>query len=187
MRSHLLAAAVVASLGLVSADAFAAPASSGVSQAQLQQLQAQIAALQAQVQQLQNDSQALQAQSERVQTLLRRRGGTTDYPPGAICPGLSEVQLEPIRQQLRAAVAGAGLDPQKVSVARSAAPSLEAIAPVDVRLETNGAYGPTLLMLDVLSRQTPLLYVDTVDLRSRTDTVNLQLSGRLYCWTAAPR
>lgn len=64
MRSHLLAAAVVASLGLVSADAFAAPASTGVSQAQLQQLQAQIAALQAQVQQLQNDSQALQAQSD---------------------------------------------------------------------------------------------------------------------------
>ncbi|MBH1634284.1 carbohydrate porin [Stenotrophomonas maltophilia] len=64
MRSHLLAAAIVASLGLVSADAFAAPASSGVSQAQLQQLQAQIAALQAQVQQLQNDSQALQAQSD---------------------------------------------------------------------------------------------------------------------------
>jgi len=60
----LLAAAVVASLGLVSADAFAAPASTGVSQAQLQQLQAQIAALQAQVQQLQNDSQALQAQSD---------------------------------------------------------------------------------------------------------------------------
>ncbi|HIE0526833.1 TPA: porin [Stenotrophomonas maltophilia] len=64
MRSHLLAAAVVASLGLVSADAFAAPASTGVSQAQLQQLQAQIAALQAQVRQLQNDSQALQAQSD---------------------------------------------------------------------------------------------------------------------------
>lgn len=64
MRSHLLAAAVVASLGLVSADALAAPASTGVSQAQLQQLQAQIAALQAQVQQLQNDSQALQAQSD---------------------------------------------------------------------------------------------------------------------------
>lgn len=64
MRSHLLAAAVVASLGLVSADAFAAPASTGVSQAQLQQLQAQIAALQAQVQQLQSDSQALQAQAD---------------------------------------------------------------------------------------------------------------------------
>mgnify|MGYP004709676411 FL=1 len=64
MRSHLLAAAVVASLGLVSTDAFAAPASTGVSQAQLQQLQAQIAALQAQVQQLQDDSQQLQAQSD---------------------------------------------------------------------------------------------------------------------------
>ncbi|KAF1016444.1 MAG: hypothetical protein GAK31_01942 [Stenotrophomonas maltophilia] len=64
MRSHLLAAAVVASLGLVSADAFAAPASSAVTPAQLQQLQAQIAALQAQVQQLQSDSQALQAQSD---------------------------------------------------------------------------------------------------------------------------
>ncbi len=64
MRSHLLAAAVVASLGLVSADAFAAPASTGVSQAQLQQLQGSDLRLQAQVQQLQNDSQALQAQSD---------------------------------------------------------------------------------------------------------------------------
>lgn len=64
MRVHLLAAAVVACLGMVSADAFAAPTSTGVSPAQLQQLQDQIAALQAQVQQLQSDSQALQAQGD---------------------------------------------------------------------------------------------------------------------------
>lgn len=70
MRSHLLATAIVASLGLVSADAFAAKASAAkaatpaVTPAQLQQLQAQIAALQAQVQQLQAQSEALQNQSD---------------------------------------------------------------------------------------------------------------------------
>src|SRR5690606_17739846 len=64
MRSHLLATAVIASLGLTSANAFAAPASQNVSAQQLQQLQDQIAALQAQVQQLQSDSQALQAQAD---------------------------------------------------------------------------------------------------------------------------
>lgn len=62
MRSHLLAAAVIASLGLASADAFAA--APAVTPAQLQQLQAQIAALQDQVQQLQAQSQEMQAQSD---------------------------------------------------------------------------------------------------------------------------
>ncbi len=129
----------------------------------------------------------LEAQAERTQILLRRRGGTADYPAGAVCPGLSEAQLEPIRQRLQAAVAAANLSAGKFSVTRASVPSLEAITSVEVRFETNGAYDATLLMLDNLSRQTPLLYVDTVDLRSRTDSVNLQLSGRIYCWTAAPR
>jgi len=62
MRSHSLALAVAASLGLASAPAFAAgPA---VTPAQIEQLQAQIAALQAQVQQLQTQSESLQAQSD---------------------------------------------------------------------------------------------------------------------------
>lgn len=130
---------------------------------------------------------ALEVQAERTQTLLRRRGGNADYPAGSVCPGLTETQLEPIRKQLGMAITGSNLSLGKISVARSSTPSLEAITPIDVSFETNGAYEATLLMLDNLSRQTPLLYVDTVDLRSRTGSVNLQLSGRIYCWTAAPR
>ncbi|MCL7714262.1 porin [Stenotrophomonas mori] len=62
MRSHSLALAVAAVLGLASAPTLAAgPA---VTPAQLEQLQAQIAALQAQVQQLQSQSESLQAQSD---------------------------------------------------------------------------------------------------------------------------
>ncbi|WP_045756919.1 DUF3138 family protein [Xanthomonas albilineans] len=71
MRSHLLASAILVSLGLMSApQAFAAAKTKtktsppAVSAAQLQQLQAQIEALQTQVQQLQTQSQALQAQSD---------------------------------------------------------------------------------------------------------------------------
>ncbi|MFT4248690.1 MAG: porin [Pseudomonas sp.] len=65
MRSHLLATAIIASLGLVSTDAFAAKASApAVTTAQLEQLQAQIAALQAQVQELKAQSDSLQAQSD---------------------------------------------------------------------------------------------------------------------------
>ena len=62
MRSHSLALAVVASLGLAAAPAFAA--TPAVTPQQLEQLQAQIAALQAQVQQLQSQSESLQAQSD---------------------------------------------------------------------------------------------------------------------------
>ncbi|HBK46905.1 MAG TPA: porin [Xanthomonadaceae bacterium] len=63
MRSHLLATAILASLGLAAApDTFAA--NPPVTAAQLEQLQAQIAALQSQVQQLQAQSESLQAQSD---------------------------------------------------------------------------------------------------------------------------
>ncbi|KRA57820.1 hypothetical protein ASD79_16025 [Caulobacter sp. Root655] len=130
---------------------------------------------------------ALEAYAERTQTLLRRRGGNADYPAGAVCPGLSDAQLEPIRQRLGAVASGAQLSLEKVSVTRSQGPSFDPIAAVDVRIEATGAYEPTLLMLDNLSRLTPLIYVDTVDLRPHTDTVTLQLSGRFYCWTSAPR
>jgi hypothetical protein len=67
MRSHLLASAIIASLGLASApQAFAAAKTNppAVTAAQLQQLQAQIEALQTQVQQLQAQSESLQAQSD---------------------------------------------------------------------------------------------------------------------------
>ncbi|GHH48603.1 MULTISPECIES: porin [Gammaproteobacteria] len=65
MRSHLLATAIIASLGLVSTDAFAAKATTpAATAAQLEQLQAQIAALQAQVQALQEQTQSLQTQSD---------------------------------------------------------------------------------------------------------------------------
>jgi cell division protein FtsB len=69
MRSHLLATAIIASLGLVSTDAFAAKATAkatapAVTAAQLEQLQSQIAALQAQVQELKAQSESLQTQSD---------------------------------------------------------------------------------------------------------------------------
>lgn len=65
MRSHLLAVAVIASLGLASTDAIAAPtAGSASSAAQLEQLRSQIAALQVQVQALQAQTESLQAQSD---------------------------------------------------------------------------------------------------------------------------
>ena len=64
MRFHLLATAIVASLGLVSAEAFAANTTPAATAAQLEQLQAQIAALQAQVQALQTQTESLQQQSD---------------------------------------------------------------------------------------------------------------------------
>ncbi|WP_066094866.1 porin [Xanthomonas massiliensis] len=66
MRSHLLATAVMAGLGLaVSSYAQAAqPAAPAVTAAQLRELQAQIAALQSQVQQLQAQSEQQQAQAD---------------------------------------------------------------------------------------------------------------------------
>ncbi|MBW8858557.1 MAG: hypothetical protein JF570_02165 [Caulobacter sp.] len=130
---------------------------------------------------------ALRDQAETAQTLLRRRGGFADYPPGAVCPGLSDLQLEPVRQRLSTTIAGGGLSVQKISVTPMQDADLEPIRAVQVQLEASGRYETALLALDSLSRLTPLIYVDTVDLKTNVDTVNLQLSGRFYCWTAAPR
>ncbi|HHW4680018.1 MAG TPA: porin [Xylella taiwanensis] len=68
MRSHVVAVAIIANLGLLSAPAAFAtkmpPPVSSATAAQLQELQAKIAVLQSQMQQLQAQTQSLQAQSD---------------------------------------------------------------------------------------------------------------------------
>src|SRR5205085_694343 len=82
---------------------------------------------------------ALRDQAETAQTLLRRRGGFADYPPGAVCPGLSDLQLEPVRQRLSTTIAGGGLSVQKISVTPVQDADLEPIRTVRARRATSGS------------------------------------------------
>ncbi|MBO9709875.1 MAG: hypothetical protein J7521_16865 [Caulobacter sp.] len=129
----------------------------------------------------------LDGQAERAQALLRRRGGSHDYPPGSVCAGVAPAQLEPVRQRFSALATVTPGQPARVQLTPSAPADLERIAPVSVRIEAEGEYAPMLSALDALSRSQPLLYADVVELRPHDHLVSLQFSGRFYCWTAAPR
>lgn len=127
---------------------------------------------------------ALQAQADRTELFLRRRGGQRVYPDGAICPALNGAQAVLAAERLRQAAAAAGLADVVVSAEPDTDRAPESIGPMRVRLTASGSYEGALQALDRLARQTPLIYADAIDLRSKTDAVDLQFSGRFYCWTA---
>ena len=57
-------------------------------------------------------------------------------------------------------------------------------APVVLRFTTQGSYEGAVQLLDQLSRSQPTVFVDSIDLRSRTSQVELKFVGRVFCAAA---
>lgn len=125
----------------------------------------------------------VEAKLDRLETLQRGAGGEEPpYPRGAICrEGVGR---------------GAGLVEQKVRAqlgqARLAAIAFEPSVPVgdslmavSFRFETEGPYEDAMVLLRGLDAARPTLFVDSVDLASKTSVVSLRFSGRFYCSTSA--
>lgn len=124
---------------------------------------------------------AVEANAEEARQLFRRRVAAS-APADAICraePGAAAAKL---RSEIAAVVAGSGLAEPVVEVRSTpqggGANRLSALA---VRVETQGSYEAVLGLLAQLSNVRPIVFVDTVDLRSATSFVTLSVSGHAYC------
>ena len=120
---------------------------------------------------------------DRIETLQR---GATDsrasYPRGAVCrEGVgrgAEVVEQKVRAQLgQAKLAAIAFEPST--------PVGESLLAVNFRFETVGSYEDATTLLRGLDAARPTLFVDTVDLVSKTSAVSLRFSGHFYCSTSA--
>jgi type II secretion system (T2SS) protein M len=119
---------------------------------------------------------------DRLETLQRAAGEGPIYPRGAICREGVGRGVGLVEQKVRAQLGQARL----ATIAfEPSTPVGDSLMAVGFRFETEGSYEDAMTLLRGLDAARPTLFVDSVDLVSKTSTVSLRLSGRFYCSTSA--
>jgi hypothetical protein len=120
-----------------------------------------------------------------MDTAKRLEGGlryAASYPTGAVCHTDADTAVAALRQKLAAFRGSEGAVLVNV-VANPLAPDQanRGLQPIAISLEMNASYASVTGLLDKLSQATPMVFVDTLDLKPSGDVVSLKLSGRLFC------
>jgi hypothetical protein len=122
---------------------------------------------------------------ERASHLNRLARGGGAYSEHAVCSGLGGAESASITKAIAASAAQAGVTIADL-VASPPPPGREssAIAPVALRLQASGPYEAVSGWIDRMARAEPQIFVDTLDLVSRSPNVSLKLTGKVFCWTS---
>lgn len=129
---------------------------------------------------------AIEARTDRAERLLKGPGDAGAYPAAAACPSVSPDALDALRQRFAGEAARLNVTLSSVGVDYGDPPETEAgLTPLAFSLEGEGGYDAVVGMLDSLSKSQPEVFVDTLDLKAKTSTVALKLSGHMFCWTSA--
>jgi hypothetical protein len=109
---------------------------------------------------------------------------TRAFAPTALCSAAPQAAADKLSADLKTAAHSLQLNNVDVQVS----PQREVdggLVPLTVRFNASGQYTAMLAVLQKLSGLRPVLFVDTVDLTSKTSFVTFSLSGRVLC--SAPR
>lgn len=127
-------------------------------------------------------TQALAAQVPQIAALMRPSRGGAALAPGTICAGAPERQVQALRTRLTALAAERqlGVNALDVRIEPAADPGSK-ITPIRLRFEVAGSYEGAVELLRALAASRPAVFADTADLGSKTSSVTLAFSGRVFC------
>jgi hypothetical protein len=123
--------------------------------------------------------------TNRAQALTDSPGDADGHSKGAVCSGRTAADLDAIRASLAGAAARAGLASPNIAITALDEAEGSSLAPLRVTLEADGHYDAVMNLLGQLDRSQPEVFVDSLDLKSKTASVALKLSGKVYCWIVA--
>lgn len=122
---------------------------------------------------------AMEAQLKSLQASAHAPGDVRAFPAGSVCGGKL---FAGYKDQLGLALDGSGLEvtaldiaPPQVTDTRS---PLQAYA---LSIKASGPYEAMVNGLNGLSKFRPTLFLDSVSVRNKTDAVELDLKGRVFC------
>jgi hypothetical protein len=130
-----------------------------------------------------DERQALLEQRVRqIERLAALPGDSGAYPKGAVCGGFEGEALAKMRRVLEDGSVAENLQNVRISwgVPTNTGGKL---VPLPLRIEADGPYDRVLSLLDRVGRDTPKIFVDTVDLTKSAAGAHLALSGKVFCWT----
>ena len=118
---------------------------------------------------------------------ITKRSASSAFPAGAVCDNGAEAGAAAVHQvlttlaaQSSVAVADFQAQPQTPDEANGG------LQPVRLAIAGSGASAAVQTLLQGLSKSSPAIFVDTLDLRPVDGGVSLKLSGRIFCSPAHP-
>jgi hypothetical protein len=124
---------------------------------------------------------AVQQDAEEARQLFHRRS-TSTAPADAICRAAPATGATRLQDALGAATAASGVLQPAVEVRPGrSGDGQDRLSALMLRVEAQGSYEAALDLLARLSDVRPMIFVDTVDIRSATSFVTITISGRAYC------
>jgi hypothetical protein len=118
----------------------------------------------------------------RIETMLRSPGDPDAYPRGAVCEAWPATVAVTVSQTIQATAKTGGLAVSALTVNPGASSgSGRRLAPVSVQLRATGPYTSVVHFLDALSKTRPMIFLDSVDLKTNITAVELNMNGRFYC------
>ncbi|MFN3806527.1 hypothetical protein [Asticcacaulis sp.] len=122
---------------------------------------------------------AMEAQLKSLEAASKIPGDVQAFPAGSVCGGKL---FSGYKDQLALALGGSGLDVGVLEIAQPEATqtriSLQVYA---ISIKASGPYESMVNGLNALSRFRPTLFLDTVSVRNKTDAVEIDLKGRVFC------
>ena len=106
-------------------------------------------------------------------------GSFPKFPAGAVCAGQID---DALRNQLTNALMNSGLKVESLDISDAGqAGDRFPLRAYTLSLKGSGTYEEAMRGLEVLKRYRPSVFLDTLSLRNRTSSVDLDVEGRLFC------
>ena len=98
-----------------------------------------------------------------------------------ICPRSAAQQAPLLAGALKDSAGQLRLELKRLDVSAGRSGTSGKLTPLHVRLETQGSYDGAVMMLDLIGKQRPQVFAETVDLTTKVSGVTMVFSGIAYC------
>jgi len=123
--------------------------------------------------------EVMETKLKTLQASAQAPGNIEDFPAGSVCGGRLYAGY---KDQVSLALGGGGLEVKSLEIADPQPTDTSTPLQVySVSLTVVGPYEAAINGLNGLTKFRPTLFVDVLSLRNKTDTVELELKGRVFC------
>ncbi len=122
---------------------------------------------------------ALQLQADQIRNAVKVRGDLETYPLGSVCSGGID---NGFREQLNTALVGSGLKVNALDISdRGRAGDIRPLHAYSLTLKASGTYEQAVGAMEIMAQYRPRLFLDSLSLRNQTESVDLNVEGRVFC------
>lgn len=126
--------------------------------------------------------EALGGLAARAAAIEARPGQAGRWKAGTVCPGADDPAVRTYASRIRAKAESGRVMLSEAAIGKDEPVREGGLVSISVQLKGVGAYPDVVLLLSGLAAETPVLFVQTLDIRQTRDISEFTLKGTMRCW-----